>query len=272
MANYTLCYIKDEKISLINLKDYNISNIKSLDEFTTTFNNMEELLNELYDKNLIPEKNINLYVYNLNKQKIIYNGDIILYKNNKINLNINYVKENLAELKNKPLDLFILLKIYLKKYKNKSGMINKIKNLCQYASTKKEKYYNSLSSDEKSRLEEYFTDFIRTEFYFKRQNKIVEDYSTIRDFVVNMMYVDDLFDLDRKHSYLKYNYKKDNLNDELDYNKYENEEFFEESDKSINEEILANKIVDSYELIDGNDYYKSLSKKVLKLSLDETIK
>ena len=84
MANYTLCYIKDEKISLINLKDYNISNIKSLDEFTTTFNNMEELLNELYDKNLIPEKNINLYVYNLNKQKIIYNGDIILYKNNKI--------------------------------------------------------------------------------------------------------------------------------------------------------------------------------------------
>ncbi len=289
MSKYSLSYIENDIIKLVDLSsyeellNYDLNDIKTIDFFTTKFNNEEELLNSLKTKDLIGENVDKLYVYSEKREegKIIFDGDILLFSKDKNHFNMSYINYVFEMYKNDPKKMLLLARLYAKKYSKSEGMLNKVNNLFNYANSKIDGWYEASSYSERNYMDEAVKYFIKSEFFSKNSNNVYkEKYTSLRDFLIKKMYVDGKLDINRRHSYLSYNYKieeKSNIKrkvvkiNDIDTD-YDYEEFlFEEDIKRSNNEILKNFKSEKEEpILDGNDYIVPLTYKELKKSLEES--
>ncbi len=266
---YRLSYIdKNNKIVPIDLtgcENYIKGDIQFIDSVTMKFSNEKELIDEMVLAELVPSYVTKLYIsYDEGKekyQKIIYDGDILLFSDSLSRTNIKYAEKAMKRYKFNPIDLMKLGRLYLKKYENKKGMNSISYGLISYANLVASKDYYSLSNDEKIEVDEYIQNFVRHEFY-SSNGKV--RYKALRDFVIKIMYVDDIYNINRRHDYLDFNNCQYDIKTSEDLNKtmeYDDEEIEEYITKEDYLPLIKKCKSDNFEAYqDGNDYIAPLSK------------
>lgn len=196
MSKYRLSYKKNNNYVSIDLnkldffKNKKDTDIKIIDEFTTKFNNLEELLEYLKNNKLI-ENNVNKLFITIDKKynnstllKKIYNGDKLLFSKDIEYLNISNIYRWIMFNKNNYEYMIKIADKYLEKYKNtynketkSSSIIAVFSNLKNISRLLKEnKGY--ISKEIFFEFESSVEDFINFEFYkidrdiFLKENKI----------------------------------------------------------------------------------------------------
>lgn len=281
MSKYRLSYVKYGRYFNVNLqgleffKNKKYTDIDVIDEFTTNFNNLNELIEYLKNSELIDDDCNKLFITidkkenNFIRQKKIYNGDKLLFKNDKEYLKISYIYKWIMINKDNYDYMITIANNYLEKYKNAYNRITgssnhlalfySLKNLARVL-----KANNSLESSEVFKeFEECVEDFINIEFYKidkdiytkERRIEIKKDsngirqksYRNIHDFVLLMKEIDISLG-----------------NNPQTY--FEEEEFLTKEDfRRSDTEILDNyhnEKFDSY--VDGNDFIKCPNKTEIK--------
>ncbi len=266
---YRLSYIdKNKKIIPIDLtgcENYINGDIQFIDSVTMKFSNEKELIDEMILAELVPSYVTKLYVsYDVEKgkyQNIIYDGDILLFSNSLIRTNIRYAEMAMKRYKLDPINLMKLGRLYLKKYENKKGMNSISYGLISYANLIISGDYYSLSNSEKVEINEYIQNFVKHEFY--NSNGKVR-YKALRDFVIKVMYVDDIYDISRRHDYLNFNNCQYDIKPLKSLNDItECEEEIEEDFRTYEDYLPLIKECkgDDFEAYqDGNDYIAPLSR------------
>ena len=207
---YRLSYIdKNNKIVPIDLtgcENYIKGDIRFIDSVTMKFSNEKELIDEMILSELVPSYVDKLYIScDMEKgkyQNIIYDGDILLFSDSLGKISISYVDKIMNKYESSPVELMKLGRLYLKKYKNKSGMKSISYGLVAFANDKSSGTYYSLPASEKNEVDGYISNFVKHEFY-SSNGKV--GYKSLRDFVIKIMYVNGIYNVDRMHDYLDFN-------------------------------------------------------------------
>ncbi len=281
MSKYRLSYVKYGRYFNVNLqgleffKNKKYTDIDVIDEFTTNFNNLNELIEYLKNSELIDDDCNKLFITidkkenDFVRQKKIYNGDKLLFKNDKKYLKVSYIYKWIMFNKDNYDYMIAIANNYLEKYKNAYNRITgssnllalfySIKNLARVL--KNNKYLNS--SEVFKEFESSIEDFIDVEFYkidkdiYIKENRIEikkdsngvkqKNYRNIHDFVLLMKEIDKSLDI-KLQTY------------------FEEEEFLTKEDfRRSDDEVLNNyhnEKFDSYG--DGNDFIKCSNKTEVK--------
>ena len=218
---YNLSYVKDDRVIPIDLSgiyahyDVDIHSIKTLDDFTISFPDQETLVEYFKVLKLIPnEDDINkIYMSHTVKknnkisENIIYDGDILLFQNDRIHLDIEYVKYILDKYRDEPVKLKDLGELYLSKYRKTPSMARVACGLYGYGKIKTEVGFRCLSNSEIMQLESDLREFIDKEFYRKSKDKKEKTvkYQNVRDFLIKQKYAEGLYNIHRTHSYNRFN-------------------------------------------------------------------
>ena len=289
MSKYRLSYIKYGRYYNVNLQELEFFNNKKytdidvIDEFTTNFNNLNEFIEYLKNSELIDD-DINKLFITIDKkendyirQKKIYNGDKLLFKNDKEYLKVSYIYKWIMLNKDNYDYMIAIANNYLEKYKNARNRITDSSNyLALFYSLKNLanvlKNNNSLEKFEVLReFEKYVEEFINVEFYkidkvlYTKEKKIEikkdsngirqKNYRNIHDFVLLMKEIDKSLDI-KPQSY------------------FEEEEFLTMEDFRRSDDVILNNYhnenFDSY--VDGNDFIKFSNKSEVKSAFNSIAK
>ena len=292
MSKYRLCYklngiIKYVDLSKLDcLKGKDTTNIKTIDNFTASFENIENLVEFLKKNNLLDESINKLFIGKDKKDKEsnetyrdkIYKGEFLFFKKNSNYLDLSFlckiIRENIRDGK------FVvkMAETYYHKY-NKTRIgpshINCVLNIIINLATLINKNgYDSLTNGDKETFVDCIDDFIIFEFYKynydhfnARFSKVYDDkgsvknYVNIRTFAIYLM------------EYFKIlEYKKDKKEVEIQkscLNYDDHEEFLTYEDfERLNNEILSTYESDGKPIIEGHDIIKPLTKRELKMELN----
>lgn len=264
--------IKEIDISKCELTNgINVHTRKGIDTFTTSFNNESELIKYLKEQKLIPEDVDKIYLIDTTYleelgsfiNQIEYNGDIILFSRDKVNLDLDKVKEQFYSLKSNPKGLEMFTEMSLKYYGNMKlnpknykyatkmcGILETLKTASNFLKdgTYEDKNYRSFNLYKDS-----FYEFVEEEFYNHKENKKTkkikktENYSNIHRFVISKKYIDKEYRLNRRQEFL-----------ELNKIQWENKR---KEYKALKEKIKQNKEEENY--LNLNEIYRDL-KRVLE--------
>lgn len=217
MSKYRLCYLgyggyKSIDLSKLEcLKGFKVTDIKVIDDFTTNFESEEELIEYLKKNGLIDSsvKKISITVDKKENNNVInkkiYNGEKLMFKNDKKYLNASYIYQWLINNRNDYDAISIICDNYINKYKNAYnridgssfilGLFTSILNLAIKLKNNKE----SMSLRQINEYNDSISDFIDLEFYkidkekLKYEGKIVKkkdsdgkylkSYRNIHDFI-----------------------------------------------------------------------------------------
>lgn len=303
MAKYRLSYLGYGGYKSIDLKkleclsDRKVTDIQTLDEFTTSFKNMEELLLFL-KRNKIIEREVNKLVITVDKKeneeiinKKIYRGENLLFENDKMFLDMSFIYKWIMNNLKKPELMIAIFDNYIEKYQNAynrttgaSYILNLFKSLKTLAINIKRT--SALKPSEINEYENTVKEFINFEFYKldkdiltkkgKIERKVEKDgtykknYRNIHDFIILLKTIDknlnkySSFELSSQNS--KILVIEDNFEEPE-----EKEEFLFESDiLKANKEIVENykeNTDDEDNIIEGNDFFFKISKEELEETL-----
>lgn len=184
MAKYRLSYLdyggyKDIDLAKLDcLSERKVTDIQVIDEFTTSFENAESLL-EFLKRNKIIDEDVNKLVITVDKKengetinKKIYRGENLLFNGDKDFLDMSFVyKWIIAHSDNSDL----IIKIcdnYIEKYKNaynritgSSYILSLFNSLRTLAYNKKENADRYMRASELKEFDDSVRDFINLEFY-----------------------------------------------------------------------------------------------------------
>ena len=184
MAKYRLSYLGYGGYQSINLEKLEclagrkVTDIQVIDEFTTSFENMESLLNFL-KRNKVIDEDINKIVITVDKKengetinKKIYRGENLLFKSDKNFLDMSFVYKWIMNHADEP-DLIIeICNNYIEKYKNaynritgSSYILSLFNSLRALAYSKKENAQGYMRASELKEFDDSVRDFINLEFY-----------------------------------------------------------------------------------------------------------
>lgn len=194
MAKYRfrLSYSDGKKLIPIKLDNFDFitekdkTSIKAIDEFTTKYEDINDLLNDLKSKNLIPQDVSYLYLtfnYDKNNDKdldLYAYYKTLFFKNDKNILNFNYVYNYIIENKYNKNFLNDIIELYERKLKYIS-----LNSLKRYAKIIKEEKIWMLSNSDKEDMDECLEYFIN--IILKKKNSTVVDYKNVRDFLCYIM-------------------------------------------------------------------------------------
>lgn len=295
MSKYRLSYLGYGGLKSIDLKKldcligYKVTDIDVIDKFTTSFNNLEELLMFLKRNNLITDDVNKLYI-TIDKKvdnniinKKIYNGEKLLFKNDIELLKISFIYKWILSNKNNNNYIIAIANNYMDKYKNAYNRIDGSSYILSLFSTLKNIAINknnyNIENGEINEFNKCISDFIDIEFYkldkFKWTNyKIIEkkkdkngnylkNYRNIHDFVILIKELDkSLNKINSKNnkSLIVYN----NIEEETNL---DNEEFLTYDDY-INTNEGINRVEEFEPYIDGNDFIAPITLEEIKESLN----
>lgn len=304
MAKYRLSYLSFGGYKALDLekleclKGKKVTDIQVIDEFTTSFLNMETLL-EFLKRNKIINEDINKLVITVDKKqdgetinKKIYRGENLLFSSDKNFLNTSFIYKWIMSNSN---DFDTIIKIcdnYIEKYKNAynritgSSYILGVFNSLRILALNKKENKDYISPSELKDFNDAIKDFINIEFYkidkdvLNNTGKIerkCEDngtykksYRNIHDFVILLKSLG--IDLNKtklnKPMIETLKIRDNNIEEEQE----EFEEFLTNEDiNRVNDSILRNYKYEEYEgYQDGNDYYTPITKEELSSALYES--
>ena len=184
MAKYRLSYlgyggyksVDLEKLECLNGRK--VTDIQVIDEFTTSFENLESLL-EFLKRNRIVDEDINKLVITVDKKendetinKKIYRGEYLLFKSDRDFLNMSFVYKWIINHSDYSDLIIAICDNYIEKYKNAFNRINGssyilslFNSLRALAYNKKENAEGYMRASEFKEFDDTVRDFINLEFY-----------------------------------------------------------------------------------------------------------
>ena len=220
---YNVSYIENGIVKPLKFNGKNLfdSDLKTIDRSTVKLKDEEMLLLYLKEVKMIPKYIDKLYisykVENEDKQHIIYDGDILLFSEDKDKFNYEYILKMFDNLKRNRNELLKLCQLYtkkyslpkekleIKKYKHFKNMLKRIKSIAEYVRRNENIFLDSGNFLEEIKLDKYIDEFILKEFFSETKNGNVLKYSNLRDFIIKLKYVSGEYNIDRSHDYLEYN-------------------------------------------------------------------
>ena len=247
---YNISYIYNDEIIPLKFNGKNLfdSDLKTIDNSCIILESEEELLYYLKGIYNIPKSVNKLYithteiVNNMEVEKIIYDGDILLFKSDKDKYNASYIGKlfNYFKLRKSTYLLEQLFKLYYRKYnlpeyklKQKKyvhflNMLNRVKQILLLIEKRKDNIYETNPKLEQ-KLQKALEEFYNKEYFSYTKNGKSLRYANLRDLIIKVKYVNGEYDINRKHTYLDYN----NLNNDLYFEEFLTEEDFDRSIKEI---------------------------------------
>lgn len=316
MAKYRLSYLGYGGYKSIDLEKLEclsgrkVTDIQTIDEFTTSFENLEALL-EFLKRNKIVDEDLNKLVITVDKKengetinKKIYRGENLLFKSDRDFLNMSFVYKWIINHSDYSDLIIAICDNYIEKYKNAFNRINGssyilslFNSLRALAYNKKENAEGYMRASELKEFDDTVRDFINLEFYKidkdilsktgKIERKMENDgtykksYRNIHDFIIllkNMeIKLDKCLDKDfvsKKKSTISI---VDNVQEQIEQDE-EIEEFLTEDDilrtnKQFFDSIKSDNVNedDDYESrLDGHDFHYKMSREELEQSLYDT--
>ena len=316
MAKYRLSYlgyggyksIDLEKLECLNGRK--VTDIQIIDEFTTSFENLEALL-EFLKRNKIVEEDVNKLVITVDKKendetinKKIYRGEYLLFKSDRDFLNMSFVYKWIINHSDYSDLIIAICDNYIEKYKNAFNRINGssyilslFNSLRALAYNKKENAEGYMRASELKEFDDTVRDFINLEFYKidkdilsktgKIERKMENDgtykksYRNIHDFIILLKSMEIKLDRSLQEDFVSKNKSTisivDNAQEHIEQDE-EIEEFLTEDDilrnnKQFFDSIKSNNINedDDYESrLDGHDFQYKMSREELEQSLYDT--
>lgn len=260
----------DLKINLNKLnytKEFEIDTLENIDLFTTTFNNLDDMLKFLKRISLIDESVDRIFVSQKKELELYKYPNKIFYKNEEAILSISYIKKLLNE---KMIDGEFISKIafyYMKKHSSKMDPLN---GVCYSiydisSSLNNENSYSYLPYHERIEYIENIETFIKRQFYKKdKMDKYIPDYKNIREFFCFILGEKKFIPLDKKDEIKHQEEKTCNYVEEEIEEEFE-EEFLEPEDFKVYYDLIQNIKNDEWEAYrDGHDYIKPIDKKEIR--------
>ncbi len=315
MAKYRLSYlgyggyksIDLEKLECLNGRK--VTDIQVIDEFTTSFENLEALL-EFLKRNKIVEEDVNKLVITVDKKendetinKKIYRGEYLLFKSDRDFLNMSFVYKWIINHSDYSDSIIAICDNYIEKYKNAFNRINGssyilslFNSLRALAYNKKENAEGYMRASELKEFDDTVRDFINLEFYKidkdilsktgKIERKMENDgtykksYRNIHDFIILLKSMEIKLDRSLQEDFVSKNKSTisivDNAQEQIEQDE-EIEEFLTEDDILRTNKQFFNSIKsdnvneDDYESrLDGHDFHYKMSREELEQSLYDT--
>ena len=266
---FNLSYMENDKYIPIDLKKikgtdvFDMKKIKSIDYFTTSFNNLDEVLLYLKQNSLIPENVDKLYITYDKKvagkvfQEIYYYGEKLFYKKNIEQLKTSYSYSLIKNRTNHGKFIMYIVEHYRKIYKHRTfgNLYNLANSISKYG-------YHFLTPSEKSEYNEEVDKFLNYIFTKKTKDGVQPAYRNIRDFICFM-----------GKEKLIHNYNKDITSNEVENEslELENENIIYNEYKKHNisfvDELSEDSFFESYK--DGYDYITSSTTEELVSDFNE---
>ena len=273
---YNVSYIKDGEIIPLKYKNKKMfdSDLRTIDRSTLILSSEGEVLYYLKGMKLIPEDVDKLYISRTEiingeeVENIIYDGDILLFEEDKNKFNTEYIQKTLSFFKSR-INISTLAKLFelyykkynlpkykleQKKYIHFANMLNRVKKILLLIDKRLNNIFE-VDPEVEKKLDKAIEEFYNKEFLNITKNGTTLKYGNVRDFIIKVKYAYGEYDVDRKHTYLDNN-KKPEVETQ--------EEFLTEEDfvRSTNE-ILKTYNNDFVPYQDGNDYITPLTKEEL---------
>lgn len=280
MSKYRLSYLEHGKFNDIKLDklecliDKNVTNIEVIDEFTTSFETLESLLDFLKRNNLVPSETFKLYI-TIDKRengvvmnKKIYNGDKLLFKSDQELTKLSFIYRWIIDNKDNKEFMLPVVDNYIEKYQNAYNRITGSSNILGlFYGIKNILLSDIINNNDILKYNEAINDFINFEFYkidkdrFNRDNVVIKkkdkdgkemkSYRNIHDFVILMKSLDKkLVKIEEKE---KFDYSDENI-----------DEFLTQKDFDRTNNELLSDFDDKYKTFssywDGVDYNEALNK------------
>lgn len=298
MSKYRLCYLNrgsyvDVKLDKLEcLMDRKTTDIEVIDEFTTKFNNISELLEFLKRNKLIPIFTNRLYITidNKNSYKKIYNGHKLLFKEDSEYLKLSYIYKWIVYNKDNSDLMISIAENYIEKYQNAynrttgASYILSLFNAIKHIALNKNN--NIMETNELKEFDKCISEFIDFEFYkidkkkfdlekeiekkTDKDGKHIKQYRNIHDFIILIKSLDK--NLERYLNNIKSEEKEIISYD--DYKDEYNEDYLTYDDyKRTNKKLIDNYKEDNFEPYrDGNDYIVPLIKEELEECLEDNVR
>lgn len=303
MAKYRLSYLSYGGYKAIDLekleclKGKKVTDIQVIDEFTTSFKNMDTLLDFL-KRNKVISEDINKLVITVDKKqdgeiinKKIYRGENLLFKSDKNFLNTAFIYKWVISNNDDFNTLINICDNYIEKYKNAynritgSSYILSVFNSLRALALNKKENNGFITPNELKEFNETIEDFINLEFYkidkdiLNNTGKIErkldngthkKSYRNIHDFVILLKSLD--IDLNKsmvsKPMIETIKVRDNNFVEEQE----EFEEFLTSEDiNRVNVSILKDYKYEKYEgYQDGIDYHAPITEEELTSALYES--
>ena len=300
MSKYALGYKLNGVVNRVDLtrvdclRNKDITDIRTIDCFTKSFDNKEHLLNYLKSLNIIDDIVNDVFVVKEKKDKNssikifdkIYKGEVLFFKNDSDYLDLSFLCIFLVKILNNGEFIKNLAETYYKKYnkkRNGPGYINStLVTLMRIGDRIKNGEYDSLTPSDLKAYRQCLDNFIIFEFYKYDYNylsgqfirKTDKDGNYTNDINIRTfgIYVKEYLMFKKSEKYTTFKNVKEEKKEEIDED--DHEEFLTQEDFDIvNEQILSTYKEDKegpYE--DGVDYIKPLTKKELKSDLNNIAK
>ena len=313
MAKYRLSYLGNGGYKSVDLEKLEclsgrkVTDIQVIDEFTTSFENMESLL-QFLKRNKIIDEDINKLVITVDKKendetinKKIFRGENLLFESDKNFLDMSFVYKWIINHSDNS-DLIIkICDNYIEKYKNafnrisgSSYILSLFNSLRALAYSKKENVGSYMRTSELKEFDDSVRDFINLEFYkidkdvLSRTGKIErkmgndgsykKSYRNIHDFIIllkemginlNKCLSED-FVFKKKSDISIVDNKQDELVKETEVEEFLTEDDVIRTNKQFFKDYKEEDVDNEDIIVDGNDIYYRMSREELECSLYET--